>query len=77
MYRDLKGAFAMPVLLLECPDCKHQYSSLVLTGTQSPKVWVCSKCGGEAVAPKAGSCGLEHPWENSNPYRTACPCCGL
>lgn len=67
----------MPVLLLECPDCQHQYRSLVLAGTRSPQVWVCSKCGSEAVAPKVGNCPSEHPWESSNPYQSACPCCGL
>jgi DNA-directed RNA polymerase subunit RPC12/RpoP len=64
----------MPVLTLQCPQCRHEYRSLVLEGTLTPRVWVCSKCGSEGVAPKADEPVQDHPWEKRHAY--GCLCCG-
>jgi transcription elongation factor Elf1 len=62
----------MPVLLISCPDCGHQYRSLVVEGTRVPPVWVCSRCGGDSAAPEGDTDGSGHPWAD------ACMdgCCG-
>jgi DNA-directed RNA polymerase subunit RPC12/RpoP len=67
----------MPVVTLQCPQCRHEFLSLVLDGTRPPEIWQCSKCGSEKAGPKADAPPLPHPWESSQRYRNACPCCGL
>ncbi len=69
----------MPVLTLQCPDCRHEFLSLVMEGTRPPEIWECSKCGGDRAAPKPGAPALPHPWDSSSPHRysSMCPCCRL
>ncbi len=67
----------MPVLALECPDCGHQFLSLVMAGTKPPDVWVCSQCASQAVMPKAMPITHGHPWDGSGTYRSTCPCCSF
>jgi hypothetical protein len=55
----------MPVLALRCPDCGHEFRSLVLAGTRMPEIWDCSQCGGERAAPVAGAPQAVHPWEQT------------
>ena len=65
----------MPVYILLCPDCKHEFRSLVLAGTRVPQAWSCSKCGSDDVLPKENAPLTEHPWEA--PHVAGCPCCGI
>ena len=39
----------MPVLSIVCPDCRHEYRSLVLEGAKVPAVWVCPECTGRRL----------------------------
>lgn len=64
----------MPVLVLECPKCGHEFRSVVLAGTRRPEVWVCGECGSREAALKPNAPTLEHPWEK--PHGKGCPCCG-
>jgi ribosomal protein L37AE/L43A len=68
----------MPVYVLRCPDCQHEFRSLVLAGTRSPEVWSCSKCGSSHAAPKADEPATEHPWERAaeKGHAYGCLCCG-
>jgi hypothetical protein len=68
-------AFEMPVFTLKCPDCDHVFKGMVMAGTRSPKVWVCSKCKGEKAAPLEGVEPEEHPWEKEG-HAGGCLCCG-
>jgi transcription elongation factor Elf1 len=43
----------MPVWELTCPDCGHQFRSLVMAGARVPQVWVCSACGSRRAHPRA------------------------
>lgn len=54
----------MPVLVIECPDCGHDYHSLVVEGAKVPDVWACSQCGGRRAAPKT-QIESTHPWASS------------
>lgn len=54
----------MPVLLIRCPDCDHQYRSLVAPGARVPKVWVCSKCRGRDAQPVGQEPESPHPWSD-------------
>ncbi len=67
----------MPVYALSCPDCGHEFRSLVLLGTRVPQVWTCSKCGGDSAAPKDAP-PTEHPWERPREggHGYGCLCCG-
>lgn len=69
----------MPVLTLRCPDCGHEFRSLVLAGTQTPAVWNCSQCGADRVAPLAGAPVIGHPWEQASSGQQrhvyGCLCC--
>ena len=29
----------MPVYIIKCPDCEHQFKGLVMANTQKPKEW--------------------------------------
>jgi rubrerythrin len=59
------------VLELRCPDCGHEFRSLVLEGTKMPEVWVCSQCDGRRAEPThTHSDG--HPWSGGS----ADVCCG-
>ena len=62
----------MPVLQLRCPDCGHQFQSLVIEGTKVPSVWVCSQCGSREAQPVGTVDHIRHPWV------TGCVdgCCG-
>ncbi len=61
----------MPVLQIKCPDCGHQYRSLVPPGAAVPKVWACSKCGGRNGQPE-GEATSDHPWSD----QAMDACCG-
>lgn len=62
----------MPVLQIRCPDCDHQYRSLVPPGARIPTVWVCSKCGGRNGRPEGEAAESEHPWSD----QIMDACCG-
>ena len=64
----------MPVYVLRCPDCGHEFRSLVLAGTRPPEVWHCSQCGVDNAAPKKDEPLAEHPWEKR--HGRGCLCCG-
>jgi predicted nucleic acid-binding Zn ribbon protein len=64
----------MPIYLLKCPDCGHEFQSLVLNGARIPEIWVCSECGSRAVKPIAERSSDFHPLEK--PHGKGCPCCG-
>ena len=68
----------MPVLTLRCPDCGHEFRSLVLAGTQMPDVWNCSQCDADRAVPLAGAPVIAHPWERQQEGRHnyGCFCCG-
>lgn len=62
----------MPVLSIVCPDCRHEYRSLVIEGARVPKVWVCPECAGRR-AEVAGVIGeASHPWAGDSMDA----CCG-
>jgi rubrerythrin len=63
----------MPVYIIKCPDCEHQFKGLVMTNTQAPKEWVCSVCGSHQAKP-VFQYSNGHPLENS--HGAGCPCCG-
>lgn len=54
----------MPVLQIRCPDCGHEYQSLVPPGARTPKVWVCSKCRGRDAQPVGEQSHSDHPWSD-------------
>ncbi|MFC4941903.1 hypothetical protein [Pseudonocardia sp. GCM10023141] len=62
----------MPVLELRCPDCGHEFRSLVMDGTKVPEVWVCSACGSRRAHPFHVIEATEHPWSGGR----SCGCCG-
>lgn len=64
----------MPIYLLKCPYCGHEFQSLVLNGAQIPEVWVCSACGSQEAKPIAERPSDFHPLET--PHGKGCPCCG-
>lgn len=41
----------MPVYIIQCPECEHQFKGLVLVNTREPKEWVCSECGSREAKP--------------------------
>lgn len=62
----------MPVLVIACPDCGHEYRTLVVEGVSVPKAWVCPDCRGrrgEIVGELARS---DHPWSGASMDM----CCG-
>ena len=63
----------MPVYIIKCPDCEHQFKGMVLANTQEPKEWVCSQCGSHQAKP-VFQYDNEHPLENA--HGAGCPCCG-
>jgi len=63
----------MPVLTLQCPDCKNIFHGMVFEGTQLPKEWVCSKCGGRDSQYQNNQPLIKHPLEHSKSL--GCPCC--
>jgi hypothetical protein len=62
----------MPVLQVRCPDCGHEFRSLVMDGTKVPEVWVCSACGSRRAQPHDQHSQTAHPWAGGPPDR----CCG-
>lgn len=62
----------MPVLELTCPDCGHEFRSLVMDGTKVPTVWVCSACGSRRAHPFHTTEVTDHPWSGGS----SCACCG-
>ena len=52
----------MPVLNIECPDCGHEYRSLVLEGARVPTVWVCPECAGRRAEVAGVITESHHPW---------------
>lgn len=65
----------MPVLTLECPNCGHVFQGLVLAGTRTPEVWVCSQCGSQEAHPSSDEDPRPHPWEGKGHGPGLCPCC--
>ena len=70
----------MPVFTFHCPDCSHEFRSLVLAGTREPVLWHCSQCDGERAAVKEDVPPADHPWElaqkkNPNQHGYGCMCC--
>jgi ribosomal protein L37AE/L43A len=61
----------MPVLDLRCPDCGHEFRSLVMEGCKVPDVWVCSACGSRRARPTATTEITDHPWSGG----PSCGCC--
>jgi hypothetical protein len=68
----------MPVYALRCPDCGHEFRTLILAGTNPPAIWYCSQCGGDRAAPRDDVPLAEHPWERQQEGRHSygCFCCG-
>jgi len=52
----------MPVYIIKCPNCEHQFKGLVMANTQEPKEWVCSQCGSRQAKP-IFQYSSEHPWK--------------
>lgn len=63
----------MPVYVLKCPQCGHEFKGLVPANTQEPKEWVCSECGSHEAKPVDQYPSDFHPLEN--PHGKGCPCC--
>lgn len=63
----------MPVYVIQCPQCQHQFQSLVLANTKEPSEWVCSKCGSHEAKPIFQQ-PHQHPLEQA--HGAGCPCCG-
>lgn len=61
----------MPVVELRCPDCGHEFRSLVMEGTKTPEVWVCSQCTSRRAEP-VHTHPDGHPWAGGS----ADLCCG-
>lgn len=57
---------------LRCPDCGHEFRSLVMEGTKAPTVWVCSVCESRRAHPVRVTETTDHPWSGGQ----ACGCCG-
>lgn len=64
----------MPIYRLECPECGHRFSGMVLSGTREPEEWVCSACGGNRAKPLSDCPPVPHPLESA--HGAGCPCCG-
>lgn len=63
----------MPVYLLRCPDCDHEFRGMVLKGTKPPELWVCSQCKSDRAIPADDVAPEKHPWDEA--HRFGCPCC--
>lgn len=64
----------MPVYTILCPDCGHEFKSLVLKGTRMPQEWTCSQCGSRRPQPNLDKVPEPHPSETG--HGAGCPCCG-
>jgi ribosomal protein S27E len=62
----------MPVLRIRCPDCGHEYRSLVMPDARVPPVWTCSGCGGRNARPLGADDEAGHPLAGGS----GCACCG-
>jgi hypothetical protein len=62
----------MPVLRIRCPDCGHEYRSLVMPDARVPPVWTCSECGGRNAQPVPAGEQEGHPLADGS----GCACCG-
>ena len=62
----------MPVLSIVCPDCRHEYRSLVVAGARVPTVWVCPDCSGRRAEVAEVIHEADHPWSGSSMDA----CCG-
>jgi len=62
----------MPVLRIRCPDCGHEYRSLVMPNARVPPVWTCSACGNRNAEPLAAEEQAAHPFADG----PGCGCCG-
>ena len=56
----------MPVLLIACPDCGHEYRTLVVEGARTPAVWVCPDCKGRKGEVVEQVAGADHPWSGAS-----------
>ncbi len=62
----------MPVLRVACPDCHHEYRSLVVAGGRVPTVWVCPECSGRSAEVVEELAEGHHPWSGTSMDN----CCG-
>jgi ribosomal protein S27E len=62
----------VPVLRIRCPDCGHEYRSLVMPDARVPPVWTCSGCGGRNARPLGADDEAGHPLAGGS----GCACCG-
>ena len=76
----------MPVLTLQCPQCRHEFKGMVFGGSKPPELWLCGSCGSDRAVEKPGVAAEPHPWDVSveeldagRPVRLrhspSCPCC--
>ncbi|HIA44601.1 MAG TPA: zinc ribbon domain-containing protein [Methylococcaceae bacterium] len=63
----------MPVYVIHCQNCRHVFQGMVFAGSQEPKIWVCSKCGGRNAKPYPEQKSVSHPLEDQ--HGSGCPCC--
>lgn len=63
----------MPVYQLQCPQCSHQFSGMVFSGTRPPAQWICPECGSEQPKLRDDCPPIAHPLEAS--HGSGCPCC--
>ncbi len=66
----------MPVLHIRCPDCGHEYRSLVMPGARVPPVWTCSVCGNRRARPLPADDPAEHAAAHPLADGSGCGCCG-
>ena len=64
----------MPVLNIVCPDCRHEYRSLVMEGARTPRVWVCPECKGRRGEIVETESDIAHPWAGE--VMDLCCACG-
>jgi len=64
----------MPVYVMQCRACRHEFRNLVRQGERQPVRWECLRCGSADVGLKPDTPAQEHAWEKSHPI--GCLCCG-
>lgn len=64
----------MPVYQIKCPDCGHEFQSLVMKNAKLPEKWFCSRCEGYSGAIKLNLISEEGPLEGG-PHGKGCRCC--
>ena len=54
------------MLSIVCPDCRHEYRSLVVAGARVPAVWVCPECSGRRARIAEELPEADHPWSGTS-----------